>query len=1196
MSGSEHGWKSGGWDSSSGSQWRSWWATPSDWEHEVAVQLAAPGCYGSGAAPEPWGLANGCASPAASRGLATGPCSAAGTAHLAGEPTAARTGVEKAAKAGSCRRLSRVAMQGQDPMQTRIDRNFRRLLQEQEGGVVEILAICDTVGTQLRAANAAAALQAAARAEGGPEVLAADPRLGRVLGSLMSFFSPDAGAASKELAIVAWSLARLHCSSELALVGPAVLKAIHHFTMQELTSVSWAFAKVAVCYSQLWEAISSEVAGRLPEATARELAGVLWSFAKVPQVDEHLCNRICGMAAVRIQEFASMDVINTLWACSQLPCQNSTFSEAILQDVNSRIGGTPSELASIAWSMAKSLLQDAPTMEAIAAQAMPQLPAFAPADLAFIAWSCAKLRCQEWPLLHATASHAAATVTEHNPQTLANLVWAMARIPVSHCPFLASIAAEAWARLQEYQTQEIVMTAWAFATHGVAYVPLRSAMSAILPARIGEFAAQEIANLCWAFAQLHLVDEELADVVARASASRLPAATAKDVAITAWALATLQLGGGLQFWVDHAGLLNDLSARAIDTSRHMSPQELSQVAWAFAKMFLWSKGLTDAVASAALVKLVDCEPVHLRNFAWSYATMLVRYMPLLAAPSQHIQLQVHAYREQQHVANLAWAFAKLHCADAPLLDSLCAVACDLILEFGVQSLSNMSWVLARCCLADAPLVSLISNAVVWRLGEFSDFELGSVAWAMASLVHQDVQLMQAIRLRVLEGAVVTGGDGIVAESAGTHALLWAFWKMERNDIAHEIYEAWFSRGQVPDISEIGFIAMHCAWRKDHAQDVRVALQMMQSMPVRLMRIALWKVAMLSDFHRPPEAPEMPRLNVLGLSEQECRRYQKLARFVQYLELTQLGCSPKEVVDAIELFPKAVGRYLKVAGGDKAVALWEELRRRPLKAHEVLLEVGSLVGYSAIRFGAFCSHTWAEAPAHSTGTAVATLEVDACHAAIARHVINLAGLAGYVEVWSGQARDLLPRMVEEFGQASVGFVFLDHNCTAFHEDLRQLEGMDALAAGGVLVANRCLGAPFYLWHALHSSAYETTVWSMLEFAQCDLEDWLVVCRGRGKTPKEAPTCPPEIHKLLAQLAWETDNCMRSSTEGGNVHVDDRVAFAQYAIRFLAKVGIKGLQWPGPQLECFAPPDMPMDSKRLAERYAAFEAQVEVEDWP
>lgn len=334
---------------------------------------------------------------------------------------------------------------------------------------------------------------------------------------------------------------------------------------------------------------------------------------------------------------------------------------------------------------------------------------------------------------------------------------------------------------------------------------------------------------------------------------------------------------------------------------------------------------------------------------------------------------------------------------------------------------------------------------------------------------------------------------------------------------------------------------------------------------------------------------MPPGDALGLTEQECRRYHKLARFVQHLELSGRGGSPEDVIEAIELFPKEVGRYLKVAGGDKAVVLWEALRRRGNATHEVLVEFGTLVGYTAIRFGIMCSRRRQEEAAPATGTGVVTVELDLCHACIARHAIDLSGLSGVVEVWVGHVRDVIPRLSEEFGGLSLGFLFMDQKSTAFHEDLQQLELMDVIGVGAHVIAGNCLkpGAPFYVWQVTQSSTYSTTIWTLPEFAQDEVEDWLVSSCYAAK-PSGLPTpCAPRTREQLSLLAWETEN-VRTGGER-SLHVDDWVAFSQYVRRCFKALGIEATMWSG--LEYESVEGAPMSSAQLSAKYAAMQVAVD-----
>jgi len=477
----------------------------------------------------------------------------------------------------------------------------------------------------------------------------------------------------------------------------------------------------------------------------------------------------------------------------------------------------------------------------------------------------------------------------------------------------------------------------------------------------------------------------------------------------------------------------------------------------------------------------------------------------------------------------------------------------------------------------------LSAEALSRLSEFGMQNLASIAWSFSAIGFTHQPFLEAIASAALATGEFLDGNGF--GSPNIQSLLWSLWKMERHDLAQRVYEYWSSNDKVPCVLELGLLVMEAAWRKDQQLEPHLLVKLMKSVPVRLMRVALWKVAMVPETMQLPEAPALPPCDALGLSEQECRRYLKLARFVQYLECTGRGGSPKDIIAAVEWFPKDVGRWLKVAGGDKAVVLWDALKSRKRSAHEVAVEFGALVGYTTVRLGAVCATGEREHPARARCVDVVTCELDACHACVARHAIDLAGLSATTEVWIGQVRDLLPRFVEDFGRLSIGYVFMDQKGTAFHEDLQQLEFMSSLAVGGRVLADNCLkpGAPFFVWHVSMTGTYNTTIWTMSEFASEEIEDWMVVCHYAGMPSGRPPDCPPDVHKLLVQLAWETDN-MRAGAERGAMHVDDWVAFSQYVLRYFARLGIEATPWPGlPEPEEGYPDDMPLSNDRLAERF-------------
>ena len=82
-----------------------------------------------------------------------------------------------------------------------------------------------------------------------------------------------------------------------------------------------------------------------------------------------------------------------------------------------------------------------------------------------------------------------------------------------------------------------------------------------------------------------------------------------------------------------------------------------------------------------------------------------------------------------------------------------------------------------------------------------------------------------------------------------------------------------------------------------------------------------------------------------------------------------------------------------------------------------MEFGTFLGYTAVLLG-----TWMKepcAPRHCV-----SFEVDFVHALLTRHMLSVAHLV-MLDVWVGQANDLIPRTAEDLDESSVCFAFMDH---------------------------------------------------------------------------------------------------------------------------------------------------------------------------
>lgn len=197
--------------------------------------------------------------------------------------------------------------------------------------------------------------------------------------------------------------------------------------------------------------------------------------------------------------------------------------------------------------------------------------------------------------------------------------------------------------------------------------------------------------------------------------------------------------------------------------------------------------------------------------------------------------------------------------------------------------------------------------------------------------------------------------------------------------------------------------------------------------------------------------------------------------------------PASFLGAIESFGAGIGQWLKVAADCKAQLVQSSMHCREARQCETGVELGTFVGYTAIRLA-----RWAEAGCGPGRTV--SIEVDPVHALLTRHHLSLAWLAPLADVWVGQALDVLPRLPEELGAKSLALAFMDHRGTKFHSDLFRMQRHGSVPDGALHICDNVLkpGAPICLWLVRQRPGLGLAAnWSMNEFAHWNSEDWMLV---------------------------------------------------------------------------------------------------------
>jgi catechol O-methyltransferase len=180
------------------------------------------------------------------------------------------------------------------------------------------------------------------------------------------------------------------------------------------------------------------------------------------------------------------------------------------------------------------------------------------------------------------------------------------------------------------------------------------------------------------------------------------------------------------------------------------------------------------------------------------------------------------------------------------------------------------------------------------------------------------------------------------------------------------------------------------------------------------------------------------------------REEALARYV--VENAKRG-DPEDAIRVIDEF--CMNRSFMINVGDEKGEILDHAVRRA--SPHLLLELGTYCGYSALRMSRVM-------PA---GARVCSIEFSSANAAIARRILDHAGIGEQVTVVEGTLGDggsTIERLRSEHGldEGAVDFVFLDHDKDAYLPDLERILDERWLHRGSIVVADnvRFPGAPEY----------------------------------------------------------------------------------------------------------------------------------------
>eukprot|EP00434_Breviolum_minutum_P039748 symbB.v1.2.035312.t1/scaffold4706.1/size36105/1 len=220
------------------------------------------------------------------------------------------------------------------------------------------------------------------------------------------------------------------------------------------------------------------------------------------------------------------------------------------------------------------------------------------------------------------------------------------------------------------------------------------------------------------------------------------AANAQDLSNSAWAVAklmSLAKPGRLSDRSDLSTLLEAIAGHVCERASSLSPQGLANVSWAYATAAVPAapanlsrlrheemirSSLQDvfaAVASAAVVKLQSLpesfKVQEMSNMAWAYAKLSLTAPLLFASLAEAAAPRMKEFTSQ-NLCNFSWAFASLGVHDETLLQNVTGEAHERIGEFNLQGLSNLVWANAmstNSVVGEAELLQRLSAELIERI-------------------------------------------------------------------------------------------------------------------------------------------------------------------------------------------------------------------------------------------------------------------------------------------------------------------------------------------------------------------------------------------------------------------------------------------------------------------------------------------------
>ncbi|NXC14445.1 COMT methyltransferase, partial [Corythaeola cristata] len=188
---------------------------------------------------------------------------------------------------------------------------------------------------------------------------------------------------------------------------------------------------------------------------------------------------------------------------------------------------------------------------------------------------------------------------------------------------------------------------------------------------------------------------------------------------------------------------------------------------------------------------------------------------------------------------------------------------------------------------------------------------------------------------------------------------------------------------------------------------------------------------------------------------------KEQRILNFVLQNAVRGDPCSVLDAVDKYCSQKEWAMNV-GSEKGLILDKTVEEtNPL----VALELGTYCGYSAVRIARLLK----------AGAHLLTVEFNPEFAAIAKQMIEFAGVQDKVKLLEGPSEEIIPQLKKKHEVDTLDFVFLDHWKDRYTSDAILIQECNLLRKGSVLLADNVIvpGAPEFLNYIRNNPRFQCT---------------------------------------------------------------------------------------------------------------------------